>query len=89
MYVDDWIIDQDTREALLISHHAKNIMEDVGIEMREWISNNTILISQWATEGFDTYPVDTSVSLRTNKKKVSGMAWKTLDDCPTMDTKDC
>ncbi|GFQ84008.1 integrase catalytic domain-containing protein [Trichonephila clavata] len=27
-------------------------------------------MDQWATEGFDTYPIDTSISLGTNKTKV-------------------
>ncbi|GFU38512.1 hypothetical protein NPIL_451971 [Nephila pilipes] len=64
MYVDDWITGQDTREeALLISLHAENIMKEAGMEMRKWISNDITLMSQWAAKGFDTYPVDTSVSL--------------------------
>ncbi|GFS60609.1 uncharacterized protein NPIL_116811 [Nephila pilipes] len=57
------------------------------MEMRKWISNDTTLMSQWAAKGFDTYPVDTSVSLGSNKTKVLGLAWKTLDDCLTLDTK--
>ncbi|GFU00932.1 uncharacterized protein NPIL_597261 [Nephila pilipes] len=44
-------------------------------------------MSQWAAKGFDTYPVDTSISLGSNKTKVLGLAWKTLDDCLTLDTK--
>ncbi|GFS54279.1 DUF1758 domain-containing protein [Nephila pilipes] len=74
--VDDWITGQDTGvEALLISLHAENIMKEAGMEMRKWISNGTTLMSQWAAEGFDTYPVDTSVSLASNKTKVLGLAW--------------
>ncbi|GFS57934.1 DUF1758 domain-containing protein [Nephila pilipes] len=53
----------------------------------KWISNDTTLMSQWAAKGFDTYPVDTSVSLGSNKTKVLGLAWQTLDDCLTLDTK--
>ncbi|GFU58848.1 integrase catalytic domain-containing protein [Nephila pilipes] len=88
MYVDDWITGQDTREeALLISLHAENIMKEAGMEMRKWISKDTTLMSQWAAKGFDTYPVDTSVSLGSNKTKVLGLGWKTLDDCLTFDTK--
>ncbi|GFU33122.1 integrase catalytic domain-containing protein [Nephila pilipes] len=88
MYVDDWITGQDTREeALLISLHAENIMKEAGMEMRKWISNDTTLMSQWAAKGFDTYPVDISVSLGSNKTKVLGLAWQTLDDCLTLDTK--
>ncbi|GFT45338.1 integrase catalytic domain-containing protein, partial [Nephila pilipes] len=88
MYVDDWITDQDTREeALLISLQAENIMKEAGMEMRKWISNDTTLMSQWAAKGFDTYLVDTSVSLGSNKTKVLGLAWQTLDDCLTLDTK--
>ncbi|GFU26447.1 integrase catalytic domain-containing protein, partial [Nephila pilipes] len=88
MYVDDWITGQDTREeALLISLHAENIMKEAGMEMRKWISNDTTLTSPWSAEGFDTYPVDTSVSLGSNKTKVLGLAWQTLDDCLTLDTK--
>ncbi|GFT67660.1 uncharacterized protein NPIL_353371 [Nephila pilipes] len=86
--IDDWIIGQGTRdEALLVSHHSKNIMKEVGMDMRNCISNDTTLIFQSAAEGFDTYQVDTSVSLGTNKSKVLGMVWKTLDDCLTSDTK--
>ncbi|GFU17451.1 integrase catalytic domain-containing protein [Nephila pilipes] len=44
-------------------------------------------MSQWAAKGFDTYPVDTSVSLGSNKTKVLGLAWQSLDDCLTLDTK--
>ncbi|GFY15852.1 uncharacterized protein TNCV_1284971 [Trichonephila clavipes] len=89
MYVDDWITGQDTREeALFMSRHAKNIMKEAGMEMRKWISNDTILMAQWAAEGFDTHPMDASIRLGTNKTKVLGMAWQTLDDCLTLDTKD-
>ncbi|GFS89195.1 uncharacterized protein NPIL_554541 [Nephila pilipes] len=88
MYVDDWITGQDTREeVLLISLHAENIMKEAGMEMRKWISNDTTLMSQWTAKDFDTYPVDTSVSLGSNKTKVLGLAWQTLDDCLTLDTK--
>ncbi|GFT15364.1 integrase catalytic domain-containing protein [Nephila pilipes] len=44
-------------------------------------------MSQWAAKGFDTYPVDTSVSLGSNKTKVLGLAWKILYDCLTLVTK--
>ncbi|GFX21578.1 integrase catalytic domain-containing protein [Trichonephila clavipes] len=71
-----------------MSRHAKNIMKEAGMEMRKWISNDTTLMAQWATEGFDTYPMDTSISLGTNKTKVLGMAWQILDDCLTLDNKD-
>ncbi|GFV92245.1 integrase catalytic domain-containing protein [Trichonephila clavipes] len=81
MYVDDWITGQDTREeALFMSRHAKNIMKEAGMEMRKWISNDTILMAQWAAEGFDTHPMDASIRLGTNKTKVLGMAGQTLDD---------
>ncbi|GFY03343.1 integrase catalytic domain-containing protein [Trichonephila clavipes] len=89
MYVDDWITGQDTREeALFMSRHAKNIMKEAGMEMRKWISNDTVLMAQWAAEGFDTHPMDASIRLGTNKTKVLGMAWQTLDDCLTLDTND-
>ncbi|GFS99326.1 uncharacterized protein TNCV_1601361 [Trichonephila clavipes] len=89
MYVDDWITGQDTREeALFMSRHAKNIMKEAGMEMRKWISNDTVLMAQWAAEGFDTHPMDASIRLGTNKTKVLVMAWQTLDDCLTLDTKD-
>ncbi|GFW03663.1 integrase catalytic domain-containing protein [Trichonephila clavipes] len=89
MYVYDWITGQDTREeALFMSRHAKNIMKEAGMEMRKWISNDTALMAQWTAEGFDTHPMDTSIRLGTNKTKVLGMAWQTLDDCLTLDTKD-
>ncbi|GFU99794.1 integrase catalytic domain-containing protein [Trichonephila clavipes] len=89
MYVDDWITGQDTREeALFMSRHAKNIMKEAGMEMRKWISNDTVLMAQWAAEGFDTHPMDASIRLGTNKTKVLGMAWQTLDDCLTLNTKD-
>ncbi|GFU65046.1 integrase catalytic domain-containing protein [Trichonephila clavipes] len=89
MYVDDWITGQDTREeALFMSRHAKNIMKEAGMEMRKWISNDTVLMAQWAAEGFDTHPMDASIRLGTNKTKVLGMAWQTLDDYLTLDTKD-
>ncbi|GFS85268.1 integrase catalytic domain-containing protein [Trichonephila clavipes] len=88
MYVDDWITGRDTREeALFMSRHAKNIMKEAGMEMRKWISNDTVLMAQWAAEGFDTHPMDASIRLGTNKTKVLGMAWQTLDDCLTLDTK--
>ncbi|GFT03700.1 DUF5641 domain-containing protein [Trichonephila clavipes] len=89
MYVDDWITGQDTREeALFMSRHAKNIMKEAGMEMRKWISNDTVLMAQWAAEGFDTHPMDASIRLGTNKTKMLGMAWQTLDDCLTLDTKE-
>ncbi|GFU62745.1 integrase catalytic domain-containing protein [Trichonephila clavipes] len=44
-------------------------------------------MAQWAAEGFDTHPMDASIRLGTNKTKVLGMAWQTLDDCLTLDTK--
>lgn len=87
MYVDDWITGQDTREeALIMSRCAKNIMMEAGMVMRKWISNDSTLMNQWAEEGFETYPVDTSVSLGSDKTKVLGMAWQTRDDCLTLDT---
>ncbi|GFT05105.1 DUF5641 domain-containing protein [Trichonephila clavipes] len=70
MYVDDWITGQDTREeALFMSRHAKNIMKEAGMEMRKWISNDTVLMAQWAAEGFDTHPMDASI--RTLEKKIT------------------
>ncbi|GFU95142.1 DUF5641 domain-containing protein [Trichonephila clavipes] len=88
MYVDDWITGQDTREeALFMSLHAKNIMKEAGMEMRKWISNDTALMAQWVAEGFDTHPMDASIRLGTFKTKVLGIAWQTLDDCLTLDTK--
>ncbi|GFS92390.1 uncharacterized protein TNCV_1204641, partial [Trichonephila clavipes] len=64
MYVDDWITGQDTREeALFMSRHAKNIMKEAGMEMRKWISNDTVLMAQWAAEGFDTHPMDASIRI--------------------------
>ncbi|XP_055928663.1 uncharacterized protein LOC129959796 [Argiope bruennichi] len=87
MYVDDWITGQDNREeALLISRHAKNIMKEAVMEMRKWISNDSALMNQWVAEGLDTYPIDTSICLGSNKTKVLGMAWQTQDDCFTLDT---
>ncbi|GFU10267.1 uncharacterized protein TNCV_4803281 [Trichonephila clavipes] len=67
-----------------MSRHAKNIMKEAGMEMRKWISNDTVLMAQWAAEGFDTHPMDASIRLGTNKTKVLGMAWQTLDDCLTL-----
>ncbi|GFX66501.1 uncharacterized protein TNCV_1291821 [Trichonephila clavipes] len=70
MYVDDWITGQDTREeALIMSRHAKNIMKEAGMEMRKWISNDTVLMAHWAAEGFDTHSMDASISLGTNKSE--------------------
>ncbi|GFV29065.1 uncharacterized protein TNCV_4949281 [Trichonephila clavipes] len=63
MYVDDWITGQDTREEpLFMSHHAKNIVKEAGMEMRKWTSYVTDLMAQWAVEGFETYPMDASFS---------------------------
>ncbi|GFV15236.1 integrase catalytic domain-containing protein [Trichonephila clavipes] len=87
MYVDDWITDRILRGSSFMSRHAKNIMKEAGMEMRKWISNDTVLMAQWAAEGFDTHPMDASIRLGTNKTKVLGMAWQTLDDCLTLDTK--
>ncbi|GFW05747.1 uncharacterized protein TNCV_4627561 [Trichonephila clavipes] len=70
-----------------MSRHAKNIMKEAGMEMRKWISNDTVLMAQWAAEGFDTHPMDASIRLGTNKTKVLGMDWQTLDYCLTLDTK--
>ncbi|GFY16176.1 uncharacterized protein TNCV_2348211 [Trichonephila clavipes] len=56
-------------------------MKEAGMEMRKWISNDTVLMAQWAAEGYDTHPMDASIRLGTNKTKVLGMAWQTLDDC--------
>ncbi|GFT37117.1 DUF5641 domain-containing protein [Trichonephila clavipes] len=79
---------RDTREeALSMSRHAKNIMKEAGMKMRKWIRNDTVLMAQWAAEGFDTHPMDASIRLGTNKTKVLGMAWQTLDGCLTLDTK--
>ncbi|GFV21484.1 hypothetical protein TNCV_2184421 [Trichonephila clavipes] len=76
------------REALFMSRHAKNIMKEAGMEMRKWISNDTVLMAQWAAEGFDTHLWMHPSRLGTNKTKVLGMkAWQTLDDCLTLDTK--
>ncbi|GFS50136.1 uncharacterized protein TNCV_2681 [Trichonephila clavipes] len=69
MYVDDWITGQDTREeALFMSRHAKNIMKEAGMEMRKWISNDTVLMAQWAAEVFDTHPMDASIRTLDKKK---------------------
>ncbi|GFU71160.1 DUF5641 domain-containing protein [Trichonephila clavipes] len=80
--------DRILRGSSFMSRHAKNIMKEAGMEMRKWISNDTVLMAQWAAEGFDTHPMDASIRLGTNKTKVLGMAWQTLDDCLTLDTKD-
>ncbi|GFW24952.1 integrase catalytic domain-containing protein [Trichonephila clavipes] len=88
MYVDDWITGQDTeRKLFFMSRHAKNIMKEAGMEMRKWISNDTVLMAQWRLK-VSTHPMDASIRLGTNKTKVLGMAWQTLDDCLTLDTKD-
>ncbi|GFW38155.1 integrase catalytic domain-containing protein [Trichonephila clavipes] len=44
-----------------MSRHAKNIMKEAGMEMRKWISNDTVLMAQWAAESFDTHPMDASI----------------------------
>ncbi|GFS68167.1 integrase catalytic domain-containing protein [Trichonephila clavipes] len=44
-----------------MSRHAKNIMKEAGMEMRKWIINDTVLMAQWAAEGFDTHPMDASI----------------------------
>ncbi|GFW70838.1 integrase catalytic domain-containing protein [Trichonephila clavipes] len=44
-------------------------------------------MAQWVAEGFDTHPMDASIRLEQTKQKVLGMAWQTLDDCLTLDTK--
>ncbi|GFT22799.1 uncharacterized protein NPIL_443131 [Nephila pilipes] len=36
---------------------SKIIKKEAGMDMRKWISNDTSLLSQWAVEDFDTYPV--------------------------------
>ncbi|GFS49779.1 uncharacterized protein NPIL_418671 [Nephila pilipes] len=78
---------QNTREeALLIPPHTKDIMKRSGKEMRKWISDDITFMSLWAAKGFHTYPVDTSISLRTNKTKVLCIAWEPLDDRLTSDT---
>ncbi|GFU63061.1 hypothetical protein TNCV_4123031 [Trichonephila clavipes] len=70
MYVDDWITGQDTREeAPFMSRHAKNIMKEAGMEMRKWISNDTVLMAQWAAEGFDTHPYGCIHQVRNKQNK--------------------
>ncbi|GFX97863.1 integrase catalytic domain-containing protein [Trichonephila clavipes] len=92
MYVDDCITGQDTREEaredIFMSRHAKNVMKEAGMEMRKWISNDTVLMAHWAAEGFDTHPMDASIRLATNKTKVLGIPLPILDDCLTLDTKE-
>ncbi|GFX19798.1 uncharacterized protein TNCV_2077041 [Trichonephila clavipes] len=43
--------------------------------MRKWINDDTALMAKWVAEGFDTYPMDASINLGTNKTKVIDMAW--------------
>ncbi|GFT12717.1 hypothetical protein NPIL_598471 [Nephila pilipes] len=69
-----FIRSRHSRSTSYVSLHAENIMKEAGIGMRKWISNDTTLISQWAAKSFDTYSVDTSVSLGSNKTKVLGLA---------------
>ncbi|GFW03236.1 integrase catalytic domain-containing protein [Trichonephila clavipes] len=38
-------------------------MEEAGMEMRKWISNDTVLMAQWVAEGFDTHPMDASIRI--------------------------
>ncbi|GFW80024.1 integrase catalytic domain-containing protein [Trichonephila clavipes] len=45
-------------------------------------------MAQWEAEGFDTHPMDASISLGKNKTKVFCITWQTLDDCLTLYTKD-
>ncbi|CAL1262645.1 unnamed protein product [Larinioides sclopetarius] len=85
---DNWITGQDTQEeALLISRNAKNIMKEAGMVMRKWISNDSALMNQWKAEGFDTYPMDTSVCLGTiflsNHHPIKRGCWE--DRPPPMD----
>ncbi|GFW78475.1 hypothetical protein TNCV_1380211 [Trichonephila clavipes] len=79
-----------SREALFMSRHAKKYYEKkLEDGDAKWISNDTVLMAQWAAEGFDTHPMDASIRLGTNKTKSVSMAWQTLDDCLTLDTKVC
>ena len=87
-YVDDLISGGNSiEEALQVTRSAKQIMEAAGMSLRKWISNDADLMEQWNSEGFDTYPVDTSVSLGANQTKVLGLSWDSREDYLSMDTR--
>lgn len=87
-YVDDLIAGEDkVEDALEVSRKAYYIMEKAGMNLRKWTSNNSELMEQWGKEGFDTRPIDSSISLGSNLTKVLGMAWDTQNDCLLIETK--
>lgn len=79
-YVDDMLISVETEEeAIALAHDVKWIHAKGGFEMRNWITNSSIVSA--ALKDSKTKQKNLNVGEDNNAEKVLGMWWDTAQDC--------
>ncbi|XP_055928122.1 uncharacterized protein LOC129959329 [Argiope bruennichi] len=84
-YVDDLVAgEDDVSSAFDLSNTAAKIMDDAGMNLRKWISNDCDLIKQWQTEHFDHLNINDFVN---QPHRVLGLSWSPQNDYVSLNLK--
>lgn len=77
-YVDDFVTGEDTVEsAFHLSKTAAKIMNEAGMNLRKWITNDCDLMKQWHLEHFDHLNIN---DLDNQLHRVLGLLWNPQSD---------
>ncbi|XP_062709120.1 uncharacterized protein LOC134288391 [Aedes albopictus] len=78
-YVDDMLVSVDTEEqAIQLAKDVRHVHQQGGFEIRNWISNSSMVLA--ALQGVDTDEKCLDLSSELTTEKVLGMWWNTTDD---------
>ncbi|XP_055938254.1 uncharacterized protein LOC129968421 [Argiope bruennichi] len=84
-YVDDLVSgEDDVSSAFDLSNTAAKIMDDAGMNLRKWISNDCDLMKQWQTEHFDHLNINDFVN---QPHRVLGLSWSPQNDYVSLNLK--
>ncbi|XP_055924458.1 uncharacterized protein LOC129956555 [Argiope bruennichi] len=84
-YVDDLVAgEDDVSSAFDLSNTAAKIMDDAGMNLRKWISNDCDLMKQWQTEHFDHLNINDFVN---QPHRVLGLSWSPQNDYVSLNLK--
>ncbi|XP_055926898.1 uncharacterized protein LOC129958432 [Argiope bruennichi] len=84
-YVDDLVAgEDDVSSAFDLSNTAAKIMDDAGMNLRKWISNDCDLMKQWQTKHFDHLNINDFVN---QPHRVLGLSWSPQNDYVSLNLK--